>query len=169
MTRAAKITEATRLRAEGQSYEAIGRTLGVTGSCVKKWLNPEVAREWRRRSEARSERKAAKLAWAHEHDRGECPCGAPTGVGATRKGVLVCHDSHEEMVAVGTAMREERIAEMWARGFKLREIAEALDSTTHSIGAAMSKMRRRGWDVPRRNNWTPEGLERAQNSARRAA
>ena len=168
MTRDEKIAEARRLRAEGLTLQAIGERLGVSHATVWKWLNPERHREHVLKQEARPERKAAKRAWENEHDRGECPCGATLGVGARRHGIKVCRDCFDEMRAVGTAMRRERIAEMWARGLKQREIAAEIGTTRPTISVEMSRMRAAGWDLPLRRNWTPDGYERARN-ARRAA
>lgn len=168
MTRDEKVAEAQRLRAEGLTLQAIGDRFGATHTCVWRWLNPERSAEHVRKQNARPERRAAKRAWEREHDRGECPCGATLAVGARRKGIEVCRDCHDEMQAVGTAMRRERIRDLWEAGATRKEIVQALASTSPSIQTEMARMRREGWELPLRRNWTPEGLERARN-ARRAA
>lgn len=169
MTRDEKIAEAGRMRDEGLSCSAIARELGVYYGTAYRWLNPDTAREYSRRSNARPETKAAKRAWAVAHDRDRCPCGAVRGVGSHRRendGGL-CRECERDVRTVGRAMREERIAEMWEQGLRLREIAAALGSTVPSIGASMSKMRDRGWDLPRRNNWSEAGLAAVADGARR--
>lgn len=166
MTRDEKITEAQRLRVEGLTNPQIARLLGVTTSTVWKWLNPERARELHRRDNAA--RNAAKRAWEREYDRKPCPCGAPRGSGKHRRNPNgLCRDCWMEVAAVGRAMREERIAEMWAQGLKLREIADALDSTLASIASTVSQMRKRGWDLPRRKNWTPDAVAAQREIGRR--
>lgn len=162
MTRDEKAAEARRLRAEGLPLRQIAERLGYAGSSgVWVLLHPDEAKARGVRDNAR--RAAAKRAWENEHNRRACPCGALMGARAD-----VCRACHDEMVAVGRAMREEQIAELWSQGYKLREIAAALDSNKDSVRCAMAKMRRSGWDLPRRYNWTPEGLERAQNAGRAA-
>lgn len=163
----ARRAEAQRLRDEGLTYREIADRLGYNhAESVRRLLHPDMARELARRDNAK--RSGAKRAWEREHDRGTCPCGAVMCVGAARKGYVLCRDCHDEVVAVGQAMRDERIAELWAQGRTLREIASELDSTPSSIGVALCRMRTNGWDLPYRHNRSPEGLERAQN-ARRAA
>lgn len=168
MTRAEKIAEAQRLRAGGLTLQQIADRLGYrhAESATRLLRDPSVQAEMTRRDNAK--RNAAKRAWEREHDRAVCPCGAAMGVGAARKGATVCRECHVEQVALGRAMRCERIADMWAQGCTLREIAEALDSAVHSIGASMSRMRAAGWDLPYRHNWSAEGLARARNSRRAA-
>lgn len=163
LSRDEKVAEARRrLLVERELPRVVAADLGVGRSTVYRWAYPELY------SESRPERRAQKRAWEREHDTGQCDCGRRLGIGSRHRGYKVCHACHAEMVAVGTAMRRERIFEMWAQGLKQREIAEALGTTRPTISTDMARMRRDGWDLPYRNNWTPEGLERAQNSRRAA-
>lgn len=167
MTRDEKIAEARRLRAAGLTLAQIANRLGYAQP-ASAWalLHPDETRARRARDNAR--RAPARRAWENEHDRGVCACGATMAVGTRRRGFEVCRDCYEETMAVGTAMRCERIAELWSRGLTQREIAAELHSTPSSINTTMARMRRSGWDLPRRYNWTPEGLERAQAGKRAA-
>ena len=163
MTRDEKIAEARRMRDEGATLVVIAEALGYRSvSAAWRLLNPEAHRA------IEAKRGPAKRAWENEHDHGRCPCGAQMGVGTARRGAKLCCACRDEVRSVERAMREERIAAMWADGLTLRQIAVALGSTPAAINVAIVQMRANGWDVPRRHNWTPEGLERVR-AARRAA
>lgn len=165
MTRDEEREEAKRLLDEGLTLQEVAERLGYRNhASAWRLLHPAEAKADTARDNAR--RRDAKRAWENEHDRGTCPCGTPLVVGSRRRGTKVCRECHDEMVAVGTAMKRERIAELWAQGLKLREIAAVLGTTQHTITVDMTRMRRDGWDLPRRHNWSPEGLERAQNARR---
>jgi transposase len=150
MTREEKVREARRLRAEGLTRRAIGERMGVTQAAVTKWLNPNAA-EWARRDNAR--RRADKREWERAYradpaNRKPCPrCGGPTWRSRNRSAdPVLCsaciHADHEK--------RERRIAEMWLAGATHAEIAAALGSTPASVQVGLSRMRRAGWDLPRR-------------------
>ncbi len=168
MTTAEKRAEARRLRDEGLTLDQIATRMGYAhaSGATRLLMHPETLRARNRRSNAT--RAAAKRAWENEHDRGKCACGAALTIGARRRGTATCRSCYVEIQTVGRAMRQERIAEMWAAGETLRSIADALGATAKSIGSEMARMRAAGWDLPRRHNWTPEGLERAQSASRAA-
>ncbi len=93
------------------------------------------------------------------------------GVGSARRGMVLCHDCRHDVRAIGRAMRQERIAEMWGAGYARATIAQALDSTDNAISVEMAYMRQHGWALPRRKNWSAEGLAIVSKppKARRAA
>lgn len=157
MTRDEKIQATWWLHAMGLSYQRIAPLLGYASySSAWKLLHPE---ETARRDAAQNARRGpAKRAWEREHDRRPCPCGAPRGVGAHRERPDgLCGDCYDEVRAVGAAMRRERIAVMWNAGESAAAIAAALDTTTNVIGSDLTRMRRDGWDVPRRRKgWTDQ-------------
>lgn len=93
-------------------------------------------------------RNAYKRAWDREHYRGVCPCGTQTA----RRANQVCGDCRREMVAVGAAMRRERIHELWHEGQSLQEIAQTLSlGNWRSAGVLVTEMRADGWDMPYRH------------------
>ena len=140
--------EGRRRALEGESPYAIARDLGVSRSVVYQWAWPERYGE--------SLRREAKRAWEHAHDRGTCPCGAATTIGAKRQGVIHCAACEREMRKVGRAMREERIAALWLDGLSLKDIAIAIGSPGLQIGPFLAQMRAKGWDLPyRRAGWVP--------------
>lgn len=144
--------EALRLCAQGLSYSEIARRLGYTGSAVGKAVNPDRAWLYAQRDNERAERRAAKSAWDRECYRGVCVvCGAQTW----RRGHDRCflHSAARDR----RWRRRRAIVSMWADGLKLREIAEALDTTLEVVGVEMVSMRRDGWDLPYRRPRTPSG------------
>lgn len=94
-----------------------------------------------------------------------CPCGATLGGDPSAR---ICRECRDDLRAVGAAMRDERIAEMWAAGLTQQQIADVLGSTRGGINTAMARMRQKGWDLPRRHNWTPEGLAVVAEVGRRS-
>ena len=64
------------------SHAAIGRKLGHTSSCVRKWLKPDKAKESYHRENNKPGRRAQKRAWEHQA-RASCPrCQRPMRVGS---------------------------------------------------------------------------------------
>lgn len=137
--------EARALHDEGHSYHEIARRLGLSGhGVVMKWLNPERAREWARKSEAKPERKEQKRAWERsERAKGRC---------ADCNGVTSRYDRHRCLPCEFERRQENRhvVQRMWLGGRSLIEIAEALNTTVPSVGVCISKMRQQGWDMPYR-------------------
>jgi DNA-binding NarL/FixJ family response regulator len=99
-------------------------------------------REWERAHQ--EQRKEYWRRWNDKH-RPVCACGALCGNNRTR-----CRECWHRDRREARQSRRERIAEMWADGMTVRQIAAALDSTTNSIGAEMVTMRQEGWDLPYR-------------------
>jgi transposase len=146
-----KIAKARELRERGLSYRHIGERLGVTNSCVAKWLNPERTREWNRRSEAKPERKAAKR--AHEkQSRAMCACGNPMGQGSGYPGYRYnqCDECRvlEERERVDE--RAQRIVAWWAEGETLKQIASRLGWTVGHLSQEFDRLRGRGYELPYR-------------------
>lgn len=135
--RAAQMTEA------GLNTCDIGRYLGVNPSTVWKWLHPDEAREANRRDrEKRREARRAEDRARHLRSKRLCPhCG--TTMESISEACQGCADAR-------ATVRASLIQGMWADGWKLSEIADALATTTNSLGAKMNKMRRQGWDLPHR-------------------
>ena len=146
MTDATKLLEeARRLRERGYSYARIARRLGVSESAVYKGLNPDRAREYNRRSNAR--RNASKREWDRTRGRATCPrCGGPMGAGSRspskrREQCWRCWLDQARR-------RHELIAEGYRRGLAAREIAEQIGVSVHSVHTTASRLRRAGVDVP---------------------
>jgi transposase len=151
MTREEKITRARELREQGMSMPRIGCEIGVSDSCVWKWLNPEKAQELQHKYDKTPQRAAQKRAWAEHHYRRPCAaCGALMGVGVHRKGSTLCRTCWVASENARTHRRRERIALMWNAGASVSRIARALDTTSNTINVEIDRMRKDGWDVPHR-------------------
>jgi transposase len=145
LSREQAIAEARRLAGEGLSERQIGARMGVTGSCIHRWLNPKKARAQARVDNQR--RRAAKRAWEKAPEqRARCRlCGAALGTDSRRRGYRWCRAHYELYERLCRAARRAVIAQMWQRGASLKTIATRLGSTPNSIGTEVTHMRRDGW------------------------
>lgn len=141
---------AENLRGEGLSNAEIGRRLGVNGSTVYKWLNPEKAREWNRQQNAA--RREAKREWAR-NNRATCPeCGAIRGVNSGSQGTL-CRPCSISQRGEQKEARWDDIERWWNEGIPGPEIAKRLGWEKSScISVELNAMRKAGRDVPYRYN-----------------
>jgi transposase len=147
VTRAEKVAEAKRLKAEGLRHREIAERFGCTTSAVTKMLNPNVT-EWNRRDSARPERKAAKAQWNRDNPP-RCPeCGRPKG--NHTKLCQDCWDAHE---SERLHARATRIVDWWAEGLSLREIGARLGWTANHVQVQIHKLRAAGYPLPYRYRW----------------
>lgn len=149
MTREQKIAKARRRRDEGLSLQKIAEELGVTASCIWKWLNPERCREQTMLQNAK--RNAAKRQWAREH-RAECPqCGGEMGAGSgsPSRRRRIC----AECVSDNARARTVRYIELRKRGMRNPQIAEVEKTTTAGVTTTLSGAYRYGLTVPRSPYW----------------
>lgn len=151
MTREEKIAKAKRLRDEGLTYAEIAEQLGVTASCVQKWLNPERTKEWLRHDNARPERKRVKRQWEKEN-RAECPqCGGLMGQGTAgrSKRPELCRECR------GEEARHKRLRyiELRGQGLTNLEIEAKLGLPFNTVGKALTEARQEGLDVPPPPYW----------------
>lgn len=159
MTRAQKIAKAGRLSAQGLTHGQIAARFKVTRSCVSKWLNPEAAKEYARRDNARPERHQQKRAVARLHTRDCVDCGKTLGEGTAwgyKKKTQRCRECfkrHEYETGPWPVL-----IRLWAEGKTCSEIAEALDTTKAYVGVLLARGRAYGYDLPHRR--TPEQVER---------
>lgn len=82
--------------------------------------------------------------------RRNCACGAEISPTAER-----CVECLHKAWAEATEARRARIAEMWADGHSMAEIAEDIGTTRNALSGEMVRMRRAGWDLPFRRMNTP--------------
>lgn len=145
------------------SYGRIARALGVGEPAVWKVLNPERARKFNARQNARPERKAAKAAWdkAHpESHRAECECGSEMKRGSAR-----C----DGCVRAVADTRRQLAEGMWADGWTCREMAEALGVSKDQMGIEVANWRKRGHADAFPHRRTPEQVERITAGWQRVA
>jgi predicted transcriptional regulator len=144
---------ARRLAAEGKSNVEIAQRFGVNASAVWKALNPDRAREIRRRDNSRPQRSQAKRAWDREHDRspegrGVCEiCGEPKGIGC-RSGKR-CQSCYRAEITA----RQDILRTLYEEGVPIAEIAYGLEINKESISVLLIAMRKRGEDIPLRRPW----------------
>lgn len=150
MTRDEKIAEARRLHAAGWRYGQIGDELGVTYSCIYKWLNPEKSQEYNRTQNSRPTVRKAKRAWDRAN-RKQCECGATMARVASR--CLACDfKARDEARLVRWAL----ITKLWDQGLPVAEIAPQVGrANANALGVEMDRMKHAGWHLaPRRPGWT---------------
>lgn len=97
-------------------------------------------------AEENRRRRAAKQAWQREHYVHPCvECGKSTHRGTPR-----CVDCYH--AAKRAALNEKRaeIQRLWRDGLTHGEIAAALGTTKGTIVRQTVRMRKDGWDLPRR-------------------
>lgn len=91
------------------------------------------------RSDSKKERNRR---WEQAH-QGVCPgCGCGTYYKAIRCQACEINRLHQQ-----SGSRRRQIAEMWAAGSTLREIAESLGSSANSVGTEMVRMRKAGYEL----------------------
>jgi transposase len=169
MTRDEKIAKARELRDQGLTHRAIGDRLGVTHSCVTKWLNPNLAREWARRQEAKPSTAARKRAWDRAH-RATCPrCGGlrgqATAIPSRADGLCVNCDNAARAAEADVTAR--KVVALWADGKKFSEICAAMGWSKGTLSAMMDRYRKAGYDLPyRRQGEALENVRRGQAGRR---
>jgi transposase len=140
------------------SYSEIARRVGVTSPTVWKLFNKERALESDRRT--RDKRRVRRREIDREYSarkRSVCTtCGQHCGIGTGKKSHQPeqCRDC---FLAAVDAKRDE-IRRLWLAGQTMRQIAEAIGTTTNSLGVMMVRMRESGWDLPYRRLAVTSGL-----------
>jgi len=153
LTREEKIVVARWLYGhEDLSMRVIGERLGVSASCVWKWVNPEKAREVARRGNAAPGCQAKKNAWharAYKDParRAHCPiCGGVAGRFAWDKPPRACRNCRKAQ----QLSRWIAIEVLWARGLSMHEIGQRLGMSDDFMGKDMADMRAAGRELPYR-------------------
>lgn len=150
VTREQKIAEAKRLAESGLSHAQIGMRLGMSASCIWKWLNPEQAKAAEREQNAR--RGPAKRAW-EDGQRANCEdCGCLLGMGSSMpcRKAGKCRSCHQLSRVEQVESRARRIEALWAEGLTLRQIAAELGWTVNHISVEIQNLREKGYNLPYR-------------------
>ena len=143
MTRAERIAEATRLRAEGLNGTEIAKRMGIATSYAYELLadpNREKVKERRRRYSRECEVCGTLT------DGSNGPASAPTR----------CHEHaipvpREERVAHIQAMpRHEEFAAMYRAGASYPELAAHFGVSKGRVSNWLDRLRRYGWELPYR-------------------
>lgn len=144
MTREEKIRLAEQWAEAGVTNVEISRRLGVTPSCVSKWLNPERTREWYNRANAKSNDR--KRRWERsEAGRGRCSrCGGLQGIGSSHRDYGLCSRCVREEVEV----RRSIIIAGYETGKLPRDIALEAGCAEHTVKQEASRLRKSGIPVP---------------------
>lgn len=150
MTREQKIAKAQELRDRGLTYKAIGERLGVSRTCVWKYLNPIREREISRRSNLK--RSPAKRAWEREN-RAECPgCGGVLGAGSA----CPSHRPSQCAKCVRDIARERIVhfIRLREKGLTNREIEKLEGLGSNVVATALTGAGRFGLVVPPSPYWS---------------
>jgi hypothetical protein len=98
-------------------------------------------------------RNAYKRKWERENYRGECAsCGGDT----SRPAYDRCVRCERERVRQQRVERAERIADLWAQGMTIKQIAPEVGMTPGSLNIEMTRIRQDGLvDLPLRRRERP--------------
>lgn len=154
LSRDQKIEKAKELREQGQTYEAIASALGITGSCVQKWLKPE----WAKRQAAKSngKRKAYKRQWQEDH-RASCPeCGSPLCQGSRTSSTppTSCQDCYESQRRSQRNQKIVRFIELRREGLTNAEIERRDKLPFNTVAKLLWEAKKEGFDVPPPPYWS---------------
>lgn len=139
---------ARKLRAQGRTLGQIAYYLNVPKRTVHRWVDDEAreraiayGRAYRERNRDRLNRYARR--YMLRQRKGKCPvCRQPVPKPGIKR-CSRCRDEDREWL-----WRE--IQGHWSKGLKLREIAEEVGLPLQSVSSHVRRMRKAGWDVPRR-------------------
>lgn len=150
MDRAAKIEKARELRAAGETYAAIARSVGVHVTTLRRWIVPGEAERSRAISRAYKDRhRAAMRAYGRRYvatHKAECPqCGGEMNRETARREGK-CEQCHADDVH----RRAVQIKGWWAAGLLRKEIAANLGWSLGRISVEMHRLRERGYRLPYR-------------------
>jgi transposase len=124
--------KAAELRQEGLSYREIGNQCGVSYEAVRLAMKSLEINK--------GPRPASKQAPLEK-----CPvCGGPKD----KKGMH--RECYLDMMRAGSRERYLRLEAMWKSGKSIKQIAEDLGHTPGSVGMAINKARKAGFDLPLR-------------------
>jgi transposase len=141
-TRAEKVAEAQRLRQQGLKMREIAERIGVTPSCIWKWLNPERTREFH----ASPKERARRRRW-EEDSRELCPeCGSEMAIGSrlpSRRSER-CASCRSDAARARTV----RFIRLREDGLNNREIAEREGVSTAAVAQSLCRADRYGLRVP---------------------
>lgn len=138
--------EAKRLHDNGWTYRRLAERFETSHRQIRKVLSPRFAEGERAINHRRA---AAKRAWENEHDRSPCEmCGEPMGVGARRKGYVICQACHSRIAADRRAV----MVQMRRDGLTNVEIAERLGTTPANVASIFYRERKIDPTIPR-SSW----------------
>lgn len=157
------VARATEMRNAGATLASIGAEFGVTGERVRQIVGSKIATGGRSCeccaapfSATRADRrycstKCRQRAW-DARQRSRCiDCQAECNHRSARcvDCALTAHDEEREK-------RWARIAELWAQGLPIKEMALAVGfKNANVLSGQMARMKHAGWDLPpRRKGWT---------------
>jgi predicted transcriptional regulator len=151
MTREQKIAKARELREAGLVYADIAKALGVTHSCVQKWLKPDRAREYTQRENSKPEANTRKRAWDNAH-RASCPrCGQLMCAGSTDNTKPErCKECQLEDIREQGRQTYRRLEALWLAGKTYPEIQEAFGWSKGRLSNALTRGRALGYNLPHR-------------------
>jgi transposase len=148
-------TQANDLRDQGVPVSVIAERLGVAVPTIYRWTDRDYAertRETSRRWKAQNPERRRALDQAAHLRRFPFTCPTCGGGSATEGDCGHCE------ARAGRDTRYRFIAERWAAGDSMRQIAALLNSTPKAIGADLHRMREDGWELPYRRQPTREAL-----------
>lgn len=153
------IDRASEMRQEGMTLQRIGDEFGVSRERIRQLLaGTTLVRACKGCAEDFETTHANQRFCSdtcrgvayEENQKRQCDCGAPI-----RRGTARCHDCHREAQKAITDARRQRIAELWATGQTMIEIADAVGTTANALGGELCRMRGLGWDLPLRRAAAP--------------
>lgn len=143
MTKEQKVAQAQKLRAKGLLYREIGEQMGVATAVAYRLANPEKARGYTKKTNAR--RSAAKRQWEREK-AGRCEdCGA----GLSKVGARLCTSCFQSNLHRKQVARVQEFSRLREEGLKNGEIAKAAGTTRAAVTAVFSRAKEQGLKVPR--------------------
>jgi transposase len=152
VTRDEKIAKARELRERGWSGPRVAAELGVTKSTVYKWLDPDRAREYARRDNARPGRNAQKREWEHGPTaRIRCAnCGKLAGMNSKAAGTTLCRSCWTADAARRSDETGRKLETLWLAGKTFPEICAELGWNKGTLSVMMDRYRARGYNLPYR-------------------
>jgi transposase len=149
--------QARKWAGAGYTLGMISVRLGFSKTTIQRWIRPEIRKAMNEQSLAyRRENHARLNAHARRYMRGKrlgtCPvCDRPT----PRKGIKQCRACRKE----DRDWRRNELMVLWNDGLSAQEIAQRTGRTPRAITAEVQRMRKDGWNVPKRRNLRAAGAD----------
>ena len=147
MTRAEKVAEAQRLRADGKVWQEIAASLGVSVSTTRRWVIPgenahhlKTALAWKERN--RDANRTRDRAYCQANGYDQCPrCGERKVKKASHCQTCRSWDHH--------AFASE-FARLWRNGLTIKELARHFGKSMGMAARLTFVLRQEGYDLPYR-------------------